>query len=153
MERKTKFSGRFLTGFMIAADVTAGVHCAQGLRAKCRLKSDHLRRSTTTTFKGHSIIGTSARFKRWSARISAVCAKHRSDLTTPRLFRARAHSSACSSPLVMYGSCHRPGGITSSPVATPSELLRIFSGRFCPQGFKANPGLELANAFSVLNAC
>jgi hypothetical protein len=36
-------------------------------------------------------------------------------------------------------------------VATPTEsgLRRVSWGSFLTQGFKANPGLELANAFSV----
>jgi hypothetical protein len=36
----------------------------------------------------------------------------------------------------------------SKPVATPSEL-RQDQGASYPQGFKANPGLELANTFGV----
>jgi hypothetical protein len=34
-------------------------------------------------------------------------------------------------------------------IATPSEL-RTVCGGFVNQGFKANPGLKLANAFSVI---
>ncbi|HVQ39819.1 MAG TPA: hypothetical protein VMS31_19925 [Pyrinomonadaceae bacterium] len=34
-------------------------------------------------------------------------------------------------------------------LATPSELQRIYQA-FATQGFKANPGLKLANAFSAL---
>jgi hypothetical protein len=39
--------------------------------------------------------------------------------------------------------------LNSKTVATPSELRQNGMCAF-PQGFKANPGLELANAFSVL---
>src|SRR5512132_689267 len=39
----------------------------------------------------------------------------------------------------------------SHPVATPSELRRNKCSLFT-QGFKANPGLKLANAFSVIVA-
>jgi hypothetical protein len=35
-------------------------------------------------------------------------------------------------------------------VATLSELRRSFVSGFFTQGFKANPGLKLANAFSVI---
>jgi hypothetical protein len=37
-----------------------------------------------------------------------------------------------------------------NPVATPSELRRNKCAPFFTQGFKANPGLKLANAFSVI---
>jgi hypothetical protein len=34
-------------------------------------------------------------------------------------------------------------------LATPFRVAKNLSRRFLPQGFKANPGLKLANAFSV----
>jgi hypothetical protein len=37
-----------------------------------------------------------------------------------------------------------------NPVATPSELRRNKCAPFFTQGFKANPALKLANAFSVI---
>jgi hypothetical protein len=43
-----------------------------------------------------------------------------------------------------------PGSPNRSPVATLSELRRDLKAHFKTQGFRANPGLEFANAFSVI---
>ena len=45
----------------------------------------------------------------------------------------------------------RPTSAESHPVANPSELRRNKCALFT-QGFKANPGLEFANAFSVISS-
>ena len=48
----------------------------------------------------------------------------------------------------LKGLRHRPRN--HKPVATPSEL-RPREAPFSPQGFKANSGLKLSNAFSVIS--
>jgi len=45
----------------------------------------------------------------------------------------------------------RRRSVIAKGVATPSEL-RLNDGYLLPQGFKANPGLELANTFGVDNS-
>ena len=45
----------------------------------------------------------------------------------------------------------RRGSLTTKQRATPSELKASLGSFFETQGFKANPGLELANAFSVIS--
>ena len=56
------------------------------------------------------------------------------------------HACNFTEDATLKGLRRRP--LHRNPVATPSELRRNKCEPY-PQGFKANPGLELANAFSV----
>ena len=57
------------------------------------------------------------------------------------------NASECFEDATLKGLRHCPPN--RNPVATPSELRRNKCALFT-QGFKANPGLKLANAFSVI---